>query len=71
MSTGKLTGKTFTYPASCILLSFSKKHHDYFFRRVFESVRAQFVSGNVSGLLVIYMLNYDSSMSTFSILDVS
>ena len=42
-------------------LRFPRIHHDYFFRRVFESVRAQFLSGNISGLLVIYMLNYDSS----------
>ena len=39
-------------------------HHDYFFQRVFENVRAEFLSGNISGLLVIYLFNYNSSKST-------
>ena len=29
-------------------LHFYRMHHDYFFRRGFESVRAQFLSGNIS-----------------------
>ena len=37
-------------PLSHILyLHFLRIHHDYFFRRAFQSVRAQFPSGNVSG----------------------
>ena len=40
---------SFTHPPSYILSSFSQNTHDYFFRRGFESVRAQFVSGNISG----------------------
>ena len=45
-------------------LHFLRIHHDYFFQRVFESVRAQFLSGNLSWLLVIYLFNYNSSKST-------
>ena len=44
-------------------LHFLRIHHDYVFQRVFESVRAQFLSGNISGLLVIYLFNYNSSKS--------
>ena len=46
------------------ILCLLRIHHDYFFQRVFESVRAQFLSGNISGLLVIYLFNYNSSKST-------
>ena len=45
-------------------LHFLRIHYNYFFQRVFESVRAQFLSGNISGLLVIYLFNYNSSKST-------
>ena len=45
-------------------LHFLRIHHDCFFQKVFESVRAQFLSGNISGLLVIYLFNYNSSKST-------
>ena len=45
-------------------LHFLRIHHHYFFQRVFESVLAQFLSGNISGLLVIYLFNYNSSRST-------
>ena len=37
-----------THTPSCILPSFS---HDYFFQRGFESVKAQFLSGNINGKL--------------------
>ena len=47
-----------------LCLHFLRIHHDYFLQRVFESVRAQFLSGNISGLLVIYLFNYNSSKST-------
>ena len=47
-----------------LCLHFLRIHHDYFFQRVFESVRAQFLSGNKSRLLVIYLFNYNSSEST-------
>ena len=40
---------SFTHSPSCILLSFSQNTYDYFFRRVFESVQAQFFSGKISG----------------------
>ena len=49
-------------------LHFLRIHHGYFFQRVFKSVRAQFLSGNISGLLVIYLYNYNFSKSTFSML---
>ena len=46
----QLYGKnSFAHPPSCILSSFFfRMFQDYFFRRGFESVRAQFLSGNVS-----------------------
>ena len=40
---------SFTHPSSCILPSFSQNNQNYFFRRGLESLRAQFLSGNVSG----------------------
>ena len=43
-------------------------HQDYFFQRVFENVGVEFLSGNISGLLVIYLFDYNSSKSTFSML---
>ena len=33
-------------------------------------MRAQFLSGNTSELLLIYLFNYDSSKSTFSMLNM-
>ena len=51
-----------------LCLHFLRIHHDYFFQRVLESVRAEFLSGNISRLLVMYLLNYRSSKSTFSML---
>ena len=50
VSTCKLTKK----PRSHILLHafclhFLRLHHNYFFRRGFESLRAQYLAGNVSG----------------------
>ena len=47
-----------------LCVHFLRIHHDYFFQRFFESVRAQFLSGKISGLLVIYLINYNSSKST-------
>ena len=58
---------SFTHPHILLhvfCLHFLRIHHNYFFQRVFESVRAQFLSGNISGLLVIYLFNYNSSKST-------
>ena len=59
---------------SCEFCEISK---DAFFYRTplvaasaFESVRAQFLLGNISGLLVIYLFNYDSSKSTFHMLNM-
>ena len=67
MPTCKLTKKALSHILLHIFcLHFLRIHHDYFFQRVFESVRAQFLSGNISGLLVIYLFNYNSSKSTFS-----
>ena len=46
---------SYTYPPSCILPSFSQNTsselhlYNYFIRRGFESLRAHFFSGNVSG----------------------
>ena len=40
-----------------LCLHFLRINHNYFFQRVFESVREQFLSGNISGLLVIYLFN--------------
>ena len=50
MPTCKLTKKTLSHilrHAFC--LHFLRIHHDYFFQRGFESVRAQFLSGNING----------------------
>ena len=55
-------------------LHFLSMHHDYFFQRGFESVRARFLSGNNKRkvmLLVIYLFNYDSSKSTFFMLNIA
>ena len=66
MPTCKLTKKVLSHILLHIFcLHFLRIHHDYFFQRVFESVRVQFLSGNISGLLVIYLFNYNSSKSTF------
>ena len=61
---------SFTYPGSCILFSFYENTSRYFFRRVLESVRPQFLSRNIAGLLVIYLFNEDSAKSTFSMLSM-
>ena len=45
-------------------------HYDYFFQKVFESVWPQFLSGNIMGLLIIYLFNDDPSKSTFSMLNM-
>ena len=67
MSTCKLTKKALSHILLHIFcLHFLRIHHGCFFQRVFESVRAQFLSGNISGLLVIYLFNCNSSKSTFS-----
>ena len=60
-----------TYPPSCILPS--RTHHNCFFRRDFESMRVNFLSGNISKvvLLVVCLFNYDSSKSTSSMLNVA
>ena len=57
---------------------FPRVHHDYFFRRAFEKVQAQFLSGNFFPpderkvvLLVIYLFNYDSSKSIFFMLNMA
>ena len=49
---------------------FLRIHYDYFFQKVFESVWPQFLSGNIMGLLVIYLFNDDPSKSTFSMLNM-
>ena len=41
-------------------LHFLRMHHDYFFRRGFESVRAQFLSAE-SSITFNYLFNHDSS----------
>ena len=41
--------EVFTHPSSCILFSFSQNTSNYFLRRGFQSLRAQFLSENVSG----------------------
>ena len=58
-----------------ICLHFLRTNHDNFFGRGLESVRAQFLSGNINikqkgALLVIYLSNYDSSKSTSFMLNV-
>ena len=45
---------SFTDPPSCIFFHFLRIHHGYFFRRVFESVLAQFLSGNDNVSLDVY-----------------
>ena len=56
---------------------FLRMYQDYFFQRGFESVRAQFLLGNISlikrkvVLVVIYLFNCDSSKSTFFVLNVA
>ena len=64
MPTCKLTTKALSLILLDILcLHFLRIHHDCFFQRVFKSVQAQFPSGNISGLLVIYLFSYSSSKS--------
>ena len=60
---------SFKYSSSCIFPSFLRTLHDYFFRRGFESVRAKYKQKVV--LLVICLLNYDSSTSTSFMLNVA
>ena len=67
----KLTRKTLSHILLHVFcLHFLRIYHDYFFRRVFESVGVQFLSGNIIGLFVIYLFNYDSSKSIFSMLNM-
>ena len=56
---------SFTHPPTCRI------HHNYCFQRVLDSVRAQFLLGNIIGLLVIYLFNYDSPKSIFSMLNMN
>ena len=56
-------------------LYFLRMHQDYFLWRSYESVREQFLSGNINAkwkvvLLVIYLFNYDSSKSAFFMLNM-
>ena len=66
MQTCKLTKKALSSHIllHILCLHFLRIHHDYFFQRVFESVWAHILSGNISGLLVIYLFNCNSSKST-------
>ena len=51
MTNCKYTKKnSVTYPPSCntFCLHFLRTHHDYFFQRGFERVRAKFLSGNIN-----------------------
>ena len=67
MPTCKLTEKALSHILLHVFcLHFLRIHHDYFFQRFFEGVRAHFLTGNISRLLVIYLFNYNSSKSTFS-----
>ena len=69
----QVSDKNFTHPHFHTAFHFQRIHHDYFFQRAFaafESVRAQFLLGNISGLLVIYLFNYNSSKSTFYMLNM-
>ena len=69
MPTCKLTKKALSHIIVHVFsLHFLRIHHDYLFKRVFESLQAQFLSGNISGLLAIYLFNCNSSKSTFSML---
>ena len=55
-------------------LHFLRTHYDYFFRRGFQNVQVQFLSGNISKklvLLVIYLFNCNSSKSTFFMLNMA
>ena len=68
MPTCKLTRKTLSHILLHVFcLHFLRIHHNYFF---WKSVPAQFLSGNISGLLVICLFNYDPSKSTFSMLNM-
>ena len=52
---------------------FLRTHHNCSFWRGYESVRAQFLSGNISEnvvLLVIYLFNWYSSKTTFFMLNM-
>ena len=71
MPTWKLTRKTLSHIlVQVFCFYFMRIHHDYFFRRVLESVRPQFLARNIAGLLVIYLFNEDSAKSTFSMLNM-
>ena len=60
-------------------LNFLRTHHNYFFQRGFETVRAKFLLGNHSHrkykqnlvLLVIYLFDYNSSKSTSFMMSVA
>ena len=68
MSTCKFTSKTLSHILHVFCLRFLRTHHNYFFRKGFESVQAQFFFRKYMQkvvLLLIYMFNYDSSKSTF------
>ena len=71
MPASKVTRKTLSHILLHVFcFHFLGIHHDFFFQRVFESVQAQFLSGNINGLLVIYLFNYDFSKSLFSMLNM-
>ena len=75
MSTCKFTRNNyFTHLLHVFCLHTLGMRYGYFFRRGFESVRALFLSGNISQkvvLLVIYLFNYDSSKATFLMLNMA
>ena len=71
MPTCKFKNKTLSHIFLYVFcLHFLRTHHDYFFRRAFESVRVKFLSGNISKKQC-YLLNYNSSKSTSFILNVA
>ena len=71
MLTCKFTKKTLSHILLHVFyLHFLIMYQDYFFGRGFESVGAQFLSGNISGKWYNLQLtiNYDSSKSTFFVM---
>ena len=61
---------SFAHRPSCILPSFSKNNSRLLLPKSLWKCASTISFRNVSGLLVIYLFNYDSSVSTFSMFNM-
>ena len=64
----KVKGVLMHFHAFC--LHFLRMHHDIFYGRGFESLRAQFLSAEIV-LFVIYLFNHDSPKPAFFMLNIA